>query len=88
MRGKAFGTSTASQIGLRVVSIVAFFLVWWMGTLLLGPRLCPDPITVLAFAGRELFDIPCERVVQAWQGHNRPIASSPFKRLGPRIQVN
>ena len=54
MRGKAFGTSTAGQIGLRVVSISAFFLVWWMGTLLLGPRLCPDPVTVLAFAGREI----------------------------------
>ena len=44
----------AGQVGLRVISIVAFFLVWGFGSLTLGPRLCPDPFTVLAFAGREI----------------------------------
>jgi NitT/TauT family transport system permease protein len=44
----------SSQVGLRVISVVAFFLVWALGSLALGPRLCPDPITVLSFAGREI----------------------------------
>ena len=42
------------QIGLRFISVVVFFLVWALGSLALGPRLCPDPITVLSFAGREI----------------------------------
>ena len=44
----------AGQVGLRLISIVVFFLVWALGSLALGPRLCPDPITVLSFAGREI----------------------------------
>jgi NitT/TauT family transport system permease protein len=44
----------SSRLGLRVLSIASLFLVWWLGTILLGERLCPDPFTVLAFAGREI----------------------------------
>ena len=29
--------------------MVAFFAVWWGASVWLGPRLCPDPITVLRF---------------------------------------
>ena len=49
-----FGSSIADQIGLRVLSIAVFFAIWWLGTFLLGPRLCPDPLTVLAFAAEEI----------------------------------
>jgi NitT/TauT family transport system permease protein len=45
-----------SAAGLRTLSIVAFFLVWELGSLALGQRLCPDPFRVLAFAGREILD--------------------------------
>jgi len=41
---------------LRLLSIVAFFLVWWGASLALGPRLCPYPHTVIAFAWREIAD--------------------------------
>ncbi len=44
----------SGAFGLRLISVVAFFLVWGVGSLALGPRLCPDPVTVLAFAGREI----------------------------------
>jgi NitT/TauT family transport system permease protein len=44
----------AGPFGLRIVSIVAFFAVWGLGTLLLGPRLCPSPWSVLIFAGQEI----------------------------------
>jgi NitT/TauT family transport system permease protein len=43
-------------VGLRLLSIVAFFLVWWAASLLLGSRLCPDPLTVLVFAAGEIAD--------------------------------
>jgi NitT/TauT family transport system permease protein len=44
----------AGPFWLRVISIVAFFAVWGIGTLALGPRLCPSPLSVLAFAGQEI----------------------------------
>lgn len=48
------GLGLSGRFGLRVLSIASLFLVWWTGTILLGERLCPDPFTVLAFAGREI----------------------------------
>jgi len=42
------------RLGLRLLSIASIFLVWWIGSVLLGERLCPGPVTVLAFAGREI----------------------------------
>jgi NitT/TauT family transport system permease protein len=50
LTGKAFARGGA----LRLVSIVVFFLVWELGSLALGQRLCPDPFRVLAFSGREI----------------------------------
>lgn len=41
---------------LRLVSILAFFAVWTLGTLLLGARLCPSPVSVAAFAAKEIAD--------------------------------
>ncbi|MEF2072585.1 ABC transporter permease [Consotaella aegiceratis] len=37
----------------RAASIAAFFLLWWLGTLWFGPRLCPDPVSVFGFVVRE-----------------------------------
>jgi len=48
------GALLTGPAALRIFSIVAFFLVWGLGTLLLGPRLCPSPFSVFAFAGREI----------------------------------
>jgi NitT/TauT family transport system permease protein len=42
------------QLSLTVLSIAAFFAVWWLATLAFGPRLCPGPLTVFAFAAREI----------------------------------
>ncbi len=39
--------------GLRLVSVLTFFAVWALGSLALGERLCPDPVTVIGFAARE-----------------------------------
>ena len=33
----------------RIMSIAAFFALWWLGSLGLGSRMLPDPLTVLAF---------------------------------------
>ncbi|MGH6922247.1 MAG: ABC transporter permease [Propylenella sp.] len=44
----------AGPAALRILSVIAFFGVWWIGTLAFGPRLCPSPITVFGFAGREI----------------------------------
>jgi NitT/TauT family transport system permease protein len=44
----------SGRLGLRLLSIASLFLIWWIGTLSLGERLCPDPFTVLSFAGREI----------------------------------
>src|SRR4051794_1272924 len=52
--GSVIARMLGSQIGLRILSTIAFFLVWGLGSLALGPRLCPDPFSVLAFAGREI----------------------------------
>ena len=54
MAGRPVGSQVASQIGLRALSILAFFAVWWMATLWLGPRLCPGPLAVLSFAVQEV----------------------------------
>jgi len=49
----------AGGSALRIVSIMVFFLVWEIGSLTLGQRLCPDPLRVLAFAGREIAKRAC-----------------------------
>src|SRR6185369_15784348 len=49
MKGKLF----SGAFGLRLISVIAFFVIWGVGSLALGPRLCPDPLTVIAFAWRE-----------------------------------
>lgn len=56
MARNPLGSNLASQIGLRAASILAFFAVWWMATLLLGPRLCPGPLVVLSFAVKEIMN--------------------------------
>ena len=33
----------------RLLSVVAFFGLWWLTAIWLGPRLCPDPLTVFRF---------------------------------------
>ena len=33
----------------RAASIAAFFAVWWLASLWLGPRLCPGPVSTAAF---------------------------------------
>lgn len=33
----------------RTLSVVAFFAIWWAASLALGPRQCPDPLSVLRF---------------------------------------
>lgn len=38
----------------RALSVLVLLAVWWTGSLLLGPRLCPDPVTVFAFVVREI----------------------------------
>lgn len=37
----------------RAASVASIFAVWWVTSLLLGPRLCPGPIEVLAFTFEE-----------------------------------
>jgi NitT/TauT family transport system permease protein len=54
MAGNSFGSGVSGQLALRLLSIIAFFAVWSLGTLLLGPRLCPGPLVVLSFAVDEL----------------------------------
>jgi NitT/TauT family transport system permease protein len=56
MARHAFTSDVASQIGLRAMSIAAFFAVWWAASLLLGQRLCPGPLVVLSFAVEEIVD--------------------------------
>ena len=38
----------------RALSVAAFFLLWQLAALWFGPRLCPPPLTVLAFVAREI----------------------------------
>lgn len=41
------------RAAVRVLSIAAFFGVWWLASLWFGPRLAPGPVSVLAFVWRE-----------------------------------
>ena len=36
-------------VAARILSVVIFFALWWLASLWLGPRKCPDPLSVLAF---------------------------------------
>lgn len=38
----------------RAISVAVFFLLWQLAALWFGPRLCPPPLTVLAFVAREI----------------------------------
>ncbi|MCF1502381.1 ABC transporter permease [Afifella sp. H1R] len=41
-------------VGLRAISIAAFFAVWTTASYAFGPRLCPGPASVFAFAAEEI----------------------------------
>lgn len=51
--GGRAGPAPASRVpwvsAARVLSIGTFFLLWWAASVWLGPRLCPDPLSVLTF---------------------------------------
>jgi NitT/TauT family transport system permease protein len=47
-------STTLRQTTLRILSILSFFLLWWLASLFFGPRLCPGPSAVATFAAREI----------------------------------
>ena len=49
----ATGPGGLSPGAARTLSIAGFFALWWLTSLAMGPRLCPDPLSVAAFLGRE-----------------------------------
>ena len=50
----ATGAGGLSPLVARAISIAGFFALWWLASLALGTRLCPDPLTVFVFLGREI----------------------------------
>ena len=52
-RGKRRIPFLSGRAAGRIASIVLFFALWWFGTWAMGPRLCPDPISVFTFVVRE-----------------------------------
>ncbi len=53
MEPDATGTSGLSPWVARAISIAGFFALWSLASLAMGPRLCPDPLSVVIFLSRE-----------------------------------